>query len=100
MLRTYWHKFDPEKNGWCYADMVIDYLAKDWGIRVADEQKIIERKLLNADSNGKINYRNFKKYFTEVPEDDLKERVSSVGQPSNVSMKNFEKELNEMLLMT
>jgi hypothetical protein len=56
--------------------------------------------LLGANPDGKINYRNFKKYFTSVPEDDLRERVSSVGQPSNMSMKNFEKELNEMLLLT
>ena len=32
LLRTYWLKFDPEKNGWCYTDVVIDYLAADWGI--------------------------------------------------------------------
>ena len=32
LLRTYWRKFDPERNGWCYADVVIDYLAKDWGV--------------------------------------------------------------------
>jgi len=100
LLRTYWRKFDPEKNGWCYADVVIDFLAQDWGIEVAEEQKVIERKLLGSDQDGKINYRNFKRYFTSVPEDDLKQRVSSVGRISNASMKNFEKELNEMLLMT
>lgn len=49
LLRTYWRKFDPEKNGWCYADVVIDFLAQDWGIEVAEEQKVIERKLLGSD---------------------------------------------------
>ena len=34
LLRTYWRRFDPERNGWCYADAVIDYLAADWGITV------------------------------------------------------------------
>ena len=34
LLRTYWLRFDAEKKGWCYADVVIDYLAQDWGIEV------------------------------------------------------------------
>ena len=74
-----------------YADLVIDYLAEDWGISVDPSQRVIERKLLHADENGKIRYRDFKQYFTAVPEDDLKQRVSSVGHHSNVSMAKFEK---------
>lgn len=42
LLRTYWRKFDPERKGWCYANVVIDYLAMDWGIAVEPEQRIIE----------------------------------------------------------
>ena len=91
LLRTYWRKFDAERIGWVYADLVIDYLANDWGITVDPEQRTIERKLLHADEDGKIRYRDFKQYFTAVPEDDLKQRVSSVGCVSNVSMKQFEK---------
>jgi len=53
---------------------------------------------MEADDDGKINYRKFKKYFTSVPEDDLKQRVSSVGCNSNFSLKQFEKHLDEMLL--
>ena len=45
---------------------------------------------MGADQDGKIKYSNFKNYFTAVPEDDLKHRVSSVGGYSNVSLKNFE----------
>ena len=97
LLRTYWIKFDPEKRGYCYADNVIDYLAADWGIEVDPAQRVIESKLMGADTFGKINYRNFKKYFTQVPEDDLKHRVSSIGQTSNLSMKNFEAQLDDML---
>ena len=98
LLRTYWIKFDPEKKGFCYADVVIDYLAQDWGIEVDPAQRVIEAKLMGSDQFGKINYRNFKKYFTQVPEDDLKRRVSSLGATSNMSMKAFENELNEMLM--
>jgi len=32
-----------------------------------------------------------------VPEDDLKQRVSSIGCASNMSMKNFEAQLDDML---
>ena len=34
LLRTYWIRFDPERKGYCYSDVVIDYLAQDWGIEV------------------------------------------------------------------
>jgi hypothetical protein len=34
LLRTYWRKFDPERMGWVHADIVIDFLAEDWGIEV------------------------------------------------------------------
>ena len=98
LLRTYWRKFDPERNGWCYADVVIDYLAKDWGVQVESEQRKLEQKLMNADNDGKIVYKKFKLYFTAVPEDDLKHRVSSRGTQSMNSMQNFEKHLDEMLL--
>ena len=81
-MRAYWRRFDPERNGWCYADAVIDYLARDWGITVEDEQRLIEQKLLGADQDGKITYRKFKNYFTAVPEEDLKRRVSSIGGAS------------------
>ena len=60
LLRTYWIRFDAEKKGWCYADVIIDFLATDWGIEVEDSQRVIERKLMGADAFGKINYRNFK----------------------------------------
>ena len=100
LLRTYWRKFDAERIGWVYADLVIDYLANDWGVEVDPAQREIERKLMHADENGKIRYRDFKEYFTAVPEDDLKQRVSSVGCQSNMSMKQFEKQLDEMLLNT
>ena len=52
---------------------------------------------MGADEHGKINYRKFKKYFTAVPEDDLKHRVSSLGHQSNFSMQNFEMQLDSML---
>lgn len=91
LLRTYWIKFDAEKKGWCYADIVIDFLAQDWGIEVDPTQRIIEQKLMGADQHGKINYKNFKRYFTSVPEEDLKQRVNSQGGMSSLSMKNFEK---------
>ena len=55
---------------------------------------------MDADDEGKINYRKFKKYFTSVPEDDLKQRVSSYGGQSNLSIRQFEKHLDEMLLQT
>jgi len=42
---------------------------------------------MEADEDGKINYRKFKKYFTAVPEDDLKQRVSSIGCQSQLSLK-------------
>ena len=90
LLRTYWRRFDPERNGWVDANVVIDYLSKDWGIEVEPEQRNIEAKLMNADQDGRITYRKFKKYFTAVPEDDLKHRVSSMGAASNMSMKKFE----------
>ena len=96
LLRTYWIRFDAEKKGWCYADVVIDYLGQDWGIEVDPAQRIIERKLMGADEHGKINYRNFKHYFTAVPEDDLRDRVNSVG--SQNTMKKFEQQLDDMLL--
>ena len=80
------------------ADIVIDYLAADWGIEVQPEQRKIENKLMGADEDGKIVFTNFKNYFTSVPEDDLKHRVSSVGGTSNVSLKNFEKQLDDMLM--
>lgn len=98
LLRTYWIRFDAEKRGWCYADVVIDYLGEDWGIEVDPTQRIIERKLMGADEHGKINYKNFKHYFTSVPEDDLKNRVNSYGQNSTNTMKNFERQLDDMLL--
>ena len=77
--------------------MVIDYLAGDWSIGVTPEQRKIEHKLMNADQDSKINYRKFKNYFTAVPEEDLKHRVSSMGS-SNLSLKKFERHLDEMLL--
>ena len=98
ILRTYWIRFDADKKGWCYADNVIDYLGQDWGIEVDPAQRIIERKLMGADEHGKINYRNFKHYFTAVPEDDLKDRVNSYGQNSTNTMKKFEQQLDDMLL--
>ena len=98
LLRTYWRKFDPERRGWVHANKVIDYLAQDWGITVPQTQRLEEARLMEADDDGKINYRKFKKYFTSVPEDDLKQRVSSVGCNSNFSLKQFEKHLDEMLL--
>ena len=52
---------------------------------------------MNADEDSKINYRKFKNYFTAVPEEDLKHRVSSMGS-SNLSLKKFERHLDEMLL--
>jgi hypothetical protein len=55
---------------------------------------------MDADEEGKITFRKFKKYFTSVPEDDLKQRVSSVGTGSNLSKARFEKALDEMLLAT
>lgn len=36
LLRTYWRKFDAERRGWVYANDVIDFLAKDWGIEVPE----------------------------------------------------------------
>ena len=53
---------------------------------------------MGADEDGKIVFTKFKNYFTSVPEDDLKHRVSSVGGTSNVSLKNFEKQLDDMLM--
>ena len=48
---------------------------------------------MNADVDGKITYRKFKKYFTSVPEDDLKRRVSTMGgmYSSPDAMKKFER---------
>lgn len=46
---------------------------------------------MGADIDGKIVYTKFKHYFTSVPEDDLKHRVSSSGGVSNMSLKNFER---------
>lgn len=49
LLNTYWRKFDAERSGWVYADDVIDFLAKDWGIEVPESQRIVEAKLMDAD---------------------------------------------------
>ena len=61
-------------------------------------QRVIERKLLGADQDGKIIYKQFKDYFIAVPEDDLRNRVSSIGSSAGNSLKKFEKQLDEMLL--
>ena len=53
---------------------------------------------MNADKDGKIIYKKFKNYFTAVPEDDLKDRVSSNGARSMNSMQKFENQLDAMLL--
>ena len=55
------------------------------------EQRKIERKLMNADENGNIVFLKFKNYFTAVPEDDLRQRVSSIGSRSVGSMQVFER---------
>ena len=53
---------------------------------------------MNADIDGKIVYKKFKNYFTAIPEDDLRDRVSSVGSKSLNSMQKFENRLDDWLL--
>ena len=64
------------------ADIVIDYLAADWGIEVQPEQRKIENKLMGADEDGKIV---FTKVSTKPITSPSKHGVYSYGMNVNNS---------------
>lgn len=98
LLRSYWKKFDPGRCGFVSADIVIDHICADWGIGIDPSQRDVEKQLMESDANGNITYRQFKRYFTAVPEDSLSRRLSSAGGASSVSIRKFERQLDAMLI--